>query len=208
MGAERRCTADFNPRSPRGGATGLWFTACRIRQYFNPRSPRGGATSPLLLPPCICTDFNPRSPRGGATASRSVSLLISPFQSTLPTRGSDRAEFIARAVADRFQSTLPTRGSDKFFRRHIVFVPYFNPRSPRGGATNRYICELPPITISIHAPHEGERLTSKLQYAQKLHISIHAPHEGERRHRMFCNHVDYKFQSTLPTRGSDPSTII
>ena len=39
----------------------------------------------------------------------------------------------------------------------IRWTAYFNPRSPRGGATFRYLmfaCYLP---ISIHAPHEGER---------------------------------------------------
>ena len=84
---------NFNPRSPRGGAT--LFLAQLVRQCltfqstlptrgsdggvsgavyrctvnFNPRSPRGGAT-PLPLNPCsTLPHFNPRSPRGGATSS-------------------------------------------------------------------------------------------------------------------------------------------
>ena len=36
---------DFNPRSPRGGATLWWQWEWFNSGYFNPRSPRGGATS-------------------------------------------------------------------------------------------------------------------------------------------------------------------
>ena len=59
-------------------------------------------------------------------------------------------------------------------------LTYFNPRSPRGGATARI---------------------SKLE--DKLNISIHAPHEGERRLRRHAETARSIFQSTLPTRGSD-----
>ncbi len=58
----------------------------------------------------------------------------------------------------RFQSTLPTRGSD--------------------------ICRWGDCTaanISIHAPHEGERLDDDDEDEEDEEISIHAPHEGERR---------------------------
>ena len=40
------------------------------------------------------------------------------------------------------------------------------------------------------------------QYAD-ADVSIHAPHEGERRQKFLWPNVAYKFQSTLPTRGSD-----
>ena len=36
------------------------------------------------------------------------------------------------------------------------------------------------MTISIHAPHEGERPTFAHLLALQFAISIHAPHEGER----------------------------
>ena len=59
---------------------------------------------------------------------------------------------------------------------------YFNPRSPRGGATIRFLQELDTGYISIHAPHEGERLCINLSTRNsEKRISIHAPHEGERR---------------------------
>ena len=60
-------------------------------------------------------------------------------------------------IAKRFQSTLPTRGSDADAIVPCAAMPNFNPRSPRGGATNYVICGAGIMYISIHAPHEGER---------------------------------------------------
>ena len=147
--------------------------------------------------------FNPRSPRGGATFVHKV-LFGQPaiFQSTLPTRGSDpRADYMQRANS-LFQSTLPTRGSDLFAFLGKLHRLYFNPRSPRGGATEDiqrlrtegiFQSTLPTrgsdqeahnvgyvMGISIHAPHEGERRTARQIRLTGDVISIHAPHEGER----------------------------
>ena len=105
----------------------------------------------------------------------------------------------------RFQSTLPTRGSDRLYD----IAPEID------------------AVISIHAPHEGERLVVHIKrgfadvfqstlptrgsddeqggLTMYILISIHAPHEGE---RLFCPSkyaIAPKFQSTLPTRGSDYS---
>ena len=60
----------------------------------------------------------------------------------------------------RFQSTLPTRGSDS----DIVNLSLT-------------------LVISIHAPHEGERLDELQDVDTEREISIHAPHEGERHKR-------------------------
>ena len=79
-----------------------------------------------------------------------------------------------------FQSTLPTRGSDPALV--ISFLPrlYFNPRSPRGGATQAPNLAHLALPISIHAPHEGERQVCPCACINSSTISIHAPHEGER----------------------------
>ena len=60
-------------------------------------------------------------------------------------------------MLNEFQSTLPTRGSDHIGIMTAQAPMYFNPRSPRGGATDMQgnIGQLG--KISIHAPHEGER---------------------------------------------------
>ena len=57
--------------------------------------------------------------------------------------------------------------------------------------------------ISIHAPHEGERLRKGFRAFIPFCISIHAPHEGERLSIKRRKIQHNGFQSTLPTRGSD-----
>ncbi len=149
------------------------------------------------------------------------------FQSTLPTRGSDPLPNWRGWWTNGFQSTLPTRGSDLLRSARWCTLRHFNPRSPRGGATDIQYKRQRRIPISIHAPHEGERLGGSKSMGKKVKISIHAPHEGERRtsahgasaHNSNFNprsprggataqtapqlRCDRKFQSTLPTRGSD-----
>ena len=199
----------------------------------------------------MSTYFNPRSPRGGATfAFARRSGDDSTFQSTLPTRGSDAAAQRICGKPPTFQSTLPTRGSDFFDfgrerlqqnisihaphegeRRRLCLYSqlsgYFNPRSPRGGATSPQRIRRTDGEISIHAPHEGERHSLLDCGDGDNGISIHAPHEGERPHHDTSLISPYKnfnprsprggatlppsiivftmcsFQSTLPTRGSD-----
>ena len=102
--------------------------------------------------------FNPRSPRGGATRSAGRKAL----------------EKII------FQSTLPTRGSDIIISMPSFFLKDFNPRSPRGGATFSPCLFRDMLSISIHAPHEGERRVACNAGGYFVDISIHAPHEGER----------------------------
>ena len=80
----------------------------------------------------------------------------------------------------KFRSTLPTRGSDLSMTRE----------------EQKYI-------ISIHAPHEGERLVSECKRVVDQIISIHAPHEGERHLVTSAITLKIGFRSTLPTRGSD-----
>ena len=63
---------------------------------------------------------------------------------------------------------------------------YFNPRSPRGGATVGRQVAMVARRISIHAPHEGERLSTLISILSMIIV----------------------FQSTLPTRGSDPPPIM
>ena len=125
---------------------------------FNPRSPRGGAT--LRAWRCFSRRYvsihapheGERRLRQHAEAARSM------FQSTLPTRGSDIKTAIALKAQGVFQSTLPTRGSDPDDAQKLMFG----------------------VTVSIHAPHEGERLILLRDGQVFRGVSIHAPHEGER----------------------------
>ena len=104
---------DFNPRSPRGGATTAPPPQGSGRRYFNPRSPRGGATPVRIRLDKREAEISIHAPHEGERRYRSwMHWRTMTFQSTLPTRGSDSALVRPAAEAQVFQSTLPTRGSD------------------------------------------------------------------------------------------------
>ena len=127
---------DFNPRSPRGGATNgeRYYPIRSVISIHAPHEGERRAKSLTLT--LMIIHFNPRSPRGGATQKYFLCFLMHGFQSTLPTRGSDCHHWRHHCHTNKFQSTLPTRGSDA----HVETLGYSD------------------IAISIHAPHEGERL--------------------------------------------------
>ncbi len=197
----------FNPRSPRGGATLSITCFSALFIYFNPRSPRGGATLMCIYLYRRPAYFNPRSPRGGATNharfiyQKNYISIHAPHEGERHYRGGLDRPFII------FQSTLPTRGSDQLNGPCICRCENFNPRSPRGGATLNAVYAQKVIAISIHAPHEGERRRHGRHRGGGDQISIHAPHEGERRTKNPSSCRIPKFQSTLPTRGSDEVII-
>ena len=85
----------------------------------------------------------------------------------------------------KFQSTLPTRGSDQIALRAGVMRP----------------------AISIHAPHEGERLWTHLPPRHcGGYFNPRSPRGGAT--ILWPKMISSpKFQSTLPTRGSDGCTI-
>ena len=160
------------------------FGSCHLfflRENFNPRSPRGGATVDKMHTFELIEIFQSTLPtRGSDLFGAQGGLPSSLFQSTLPTRGSDdrkgggladnigisihaphegerRIFFFGSINSFLFQSTLPTRGSDKPYLSLLAASAYFNPRSPRGGATSMGKYAQHSNRISIHAPHEGER---------------------------------------------------
>ena len=81
---------------------------------------------------------------------------------------------------------------------------YFNPRSPRGGATKIDLTGYVTINSLFQStlPTRGSDCISCC-LACCIAISIHAPHEGERQTRQYLQILLMEFQSTLPTRGSD-----
>ncbi len=126
------------------------------------------------------------------------------FQSTLPTRGSDGRCSLYPPTRGGFQSTLPTRGSDEVYRRRQTAACGFNPRSPRGGATIFAIAYLPIMAVSIHAPHEGERLSTSTFILAPSMFQSTLPTRGSDYSPVATPYEAAVFQSTLPTRGSDP----
>ena len=134
-------------------------------------------------------DFNPHSPRGGATICRGSKKEKRIFQSTLPTRGSDRMRSPKRGEGENISIHAPHEGERRQAADMSRGDAYFNPRSPRGGATmldpdwpgwddvfqstlptrgsdhSGRPCRPDPRVISIHAPHEGERLRPPNRHA-------------------------------------------
>ena len=109
------------------------------------------------------------------------------------------------AVKGAFQSTLPTRGSDLVTDALKGEDTDFNPRSPRGGATqaprHKGRGQLFQSTLPTRGSDAYGDFAAYLAHGQ---ISIHAPHEGERLAVGMAPAVENLiFQSTLPTRGSD-----
>ena len=129
---------------------------------------------------------------------------LMPFQSTLPTRGSDTDADGNPVAGELFQSTLPTRGSDAVVCRGAEEAIDFNPRSPRGGATKRGIWYLGTAShFNPRSPRGGATICRRRRLPARPPISIHAPHEGERLVAQGAPQNPTLFQSTLPTRGSD-----
>ena len=103
-----------------------------------------------------------------------------------------------------FQSSLPTRGSDplpSFLHRQL---PFFNPRSPRGGATHGRHARLISGRFSILAPHEGERRDTDTPTLTQDHgFQSSLPTRGSDLRPSMHIAASTCFQSSLPTRGSD-----
>ena len=90
---------------------------------------------------------------------------------------------------------------------HIKRTAYFNPRSPRGGATFSLPHSSPfSLNFNPRSPRGGATLVL-LGLLIAAEISIHAPHEGERQLWKPQVRGIVTFQSTLPTRGSDTKAV-
>ena len=98
--------------------------------------------------------------RGSDIAGGLADLTRELFQSTLPTRGSDANGAYDAIARDKFQSTLPTRGSDPPAKRRRMEWHRFQSTLPTRGSDTHIAKWIWPKMISIHAPHEGERLAS------------------------------------------------
>ena len=181
---------DANARAAEGGGISIHAPhegerhsapASRVKPpVFQSTLPTRGSDLRPSMHIAASTYFNPRSPRGGATTKGDTEIAAAAISIHAPHEGERHSAPASRVKPPVFQSTLPTRGSDLRPSMHIAASTYFNPRSPRGGATTKGDTEIAAAAISIHAPHEGERHSAP---ASRVKPPV--------------------FQSTLPTRGSD-----
>ena len=190
---------NFNPRSPRGGATVDVVLRLRLG-VISTHAPREGSDPTGHRPRTLRRYFNPRSPRGERLRAPQCGQNLYVFQPTLPARG---ATYALQIAAHRFQV-------------------HFNPRSPRGERHRRIPRVFSAIAISTHAPREGSdssagffchhagisthapREGSDLPPSQEvsaMRISPHAPREGSDDHFARLRR-SAAFQPTLPARGA------
>ena len=109
------CAILFQSTLPARGSDRLLWASCTSSTRFNPRSPRGGATHRIKY----------------ISRHNHVSIHA-------PREG-ERPKIPAYTPGQRrFQSTLPARGSDGEHKIKKIEEISFNPRSPRGGATQSY----------------------------------------------------------------------
>ena len=129
--------------------------------------------------------FNPRSPRGGATE-----LIMSD------------------AIKDyNFNPRSPRGGATRISIMTAQAPTNFNPRSPRGGATRGgRRSPLPPI-ISIHAPHEGERLETCRKVAAAVDFNPRSPRGGATAEKCICIQHFREFAEYYPLRHGDARCI-
>ncbi len=125
---------------------------------FNPRSPRGGATAATFFTGGL-TLISIHAPHEGERPSAvAARTSLRGFQSTLPTRGSDGGFLLSEKAAAEFQSTLPTRGSDiAAIDDDAEWEPFQSTLPTRGSDRIPELDALAADNVSIHAPHEGER---------------------------------------------------
>ena len=159
--------ANFNPRSPRGGATETALDTSKLSCNFNPRSPRG--ERPSILPtsgdhaqisihaPREGSDEPPPpNPRRQSTISihaprEGSDSIYSSFSSArvisihAPREGSDLGHERGHPYQGGFQSTLPARGATWAMNEATHTKVDFNPRSPRGERRQTEVsCSSPP----------------------------------------------------------------
>ena len=170
-------------------------------------APHEGERQRLSLHAPMTPNFNPRSPRGGATIPAIGEISLNRISIHAPHEGERLLLAIAFNICRKISIHAPHEGE----RQPLVTADrakgvYFNPRSPRGGATatatpapNRY-------KISIHAPHEGERrLERRRPDSVQDNFNPRSPRGGATGAGWSIPGAPDTFQSTLPTRGSDSS---
>ena len=123
------------------------------------------------------------------------------FQSTLPTRGSDRRPAgIARHI-HYFNPRSPRGGATKMRISYTINTKYFNPRSPRGGATKPRNSFASTLRFQSTLPTRGSDGIHRYGNPTQV-ISIHAPHEGERPFFLFIGFTPLYFNPRSPRGGA------
>ena len=222
----------FNPRSPRGGATFVLrrLLAADVVSIHAPHEGERRTARQIRLTGDVVSIHAPHEgerhrPAGQGNSPCTVSIHA-PHEGERHYRGGldrplimvsihaphegERPHSVAsRVYMSQFQSTLPTRGSDQFIIGKVRPKMRFNPRSPRGGATFACRCVLQHRHVSIHAPHEGERLAHSLQrLSSKSGFNPRSPRGGATRVACGQLRTGWGFNPRSPRGGATAEKCI
>ena len=130
---------DFNPRSPRGGATHsvpFVHDGCRVISIHAPHEGERPCRGKNIL---YLSGISIHAPHEGERHNGEGAPIMRKAISIHAPHEGERLRFTSTLLVHHFifQSTLPTRGSDNAAPQASGRARYFNPRSPRGGATLR-----------------------------------------------------------------------
>ena len=129
-------TTDFNPRSPRGGATAPKGVK-NYEVHISIHAPHEGERRAMQPLSANARRISIHAPHEGErpAAVRHTRKALWIFQSTLPTRGSDNQACDIWQLPHIISIHAPHEG-ERLFPPYTKRLPCdFNPRSPRGGAT-------------------------------------------------------------------------
>ena len=197
------------------------------KRDFNPRSPRGGATAANRILGHITNHFNPRSPRGGATISSHDGSIKQAISIHAPHEGERQKTRAEKDLARIISIHAPHEGERRFTLYDVAAALHISIHAPHEGERRLSECHkrLNKI-ISIHAPHEGERLANfnKIINMEQFQSTLptrgsdsptstksstwsnfnpRSPRGGATQRQQRFQYQPQVFQSTLPTRGSD-----
>ena len=131
-----------------------------------------------------------------------------PISIHAPHDGERRRRLQGRGRGNRFQSTLPTMGSDGNANIFDGDDKYFNPRSPRWGATCLFSQVAAPLFhFNPRSPRWGATRSCSSAVGGIAGFQSTLPTMGSDANGAYDAIARDKFQSTLPTMGSDSGKV-
>ena len=222
---------DISIHAPREGGDLHHIFGGAYRKKFQSTPPARGATRGAAWRHKKMPDFNPRPPRGGRPPCAGTDIDTRGFQSTPPARGATGVygmdvSFVVISIH------APRKGGRPKMQIHQPrhFLD-FNPRPPRGGATQprfRYLYAslvfqstpparggdlIEPGDDLIHAdfnprPPRGGATNTRHRGRIDITISIHAPREGGRHQRVQVENAPHMISIHAPREGGDTAEMV
>ena len=156
---QKFCRAAFQSTLPTRGSDPLRICTLYALCVFQSTLPTRGSDMPNQQQHCLPYHISIHAPHEGERRNRvEHGTACGRISIHAPHEGERRNPFPTIPPTVEISIHAPHEGERPII---LPFLPasraYFNPRSPRGGATKLINDLSDQICISIHAPHEGER---------------------------------------------------